>query len=95
MQLARVRGTVVCTQKLTSLRGSKLLVLELLDESGAPLPQYEVAVDLVGAGRDEWVLVSRGSAARVEPGQESNPIDAMVIGIIDTVTIGSQQVYNH
>ncbi|NJN63055.1 MAG: EutN/CcmL family microcompartment protein [Coleofasciculaceae cyanobacterium RL_1_1] len=94
MQLARVRGTVVCTQKLPSLRGSKLLVLEMLDENGQPLPHYEVAADLVGAGRDEWVLVSRGSAARVEPGQENNPIDAMVIGIIDTVTIGNQQIYN-
>jgi len=85
---------VVCTQKLASLRGSKLLVLELLDETGSPLPEYEVAADLVGAGRDEWVLVSRGSAARVEPGQEGNSIDAMVIGIIDTVTIGNQQIYN-
>jgi len=93
MQIARVRGTVVCTQKLSGLRGAKLLVLEFLDENGQPLPRYEVAADLVGAGRDEWVLVSRGSAARVEPGQASSPIDAMVVGIIDTVTIGHQQIY--
>ncbi len=59
MQLARVRGTVVSTQKEPSLRGVKLLLLQLLDEEGQPLPGYEVAADSVGAGLDEWVLVSR------------------------------------
>jgi len=65
MQIARVRGTVTSTQKDPSLRGVKLLMLQLIDENGNLLPVYEVAADnSVGAGVDEWVLVSRGSAAR-------------------------------
>ncbi|MBO9999678.1 MAG: EutN/CcmL family microcompartment protein [Cyanobacteria bacterium SID2] len=94
MQIARVCGTVVSTQKLDSMRGLKLLVLQPIDDDGQPLPHYEVAADLVGAGTGEWVLVSRGSAARVESGREQCPIDALAIGIIDTVSVENRQLYN-
>ncbi|HEY9824794.1 MAG TPA: EutN/CcmL family microcompartment protein, partial [Stenomitos sp.] len=60
MQIARVRGTVVSTQKDPSLTGVKFLLVQLIDEEGQPLPKYEVAADSVGAGVNEWVLVSRG-----------------------------------
>jgi len=77
MQIARVRGTVTSTQKDPSLRGVKLLMLQLIDENGNLLPVYEVAADnSVGAGVDEWVLVSRGSAARELSGNEQRPLDA-------------------
>ena len=92
MQIAKVRGTVVSTHKEPSLRGVKFLLLQLLDEEGQPLPQYEVAADIVGAGMDEWVLVSRGSAAR-QVGENTRPIDAMVVGIIDTVSVDNQILY--
>lgn len=94
MQLAKVRGTVVSTQKEPSLRGSKLLLLQLLDEEGQPQPIYEVAVDTVGAGADEWVLVSRGSAARQTSGNEQRPIDALVIAIIDTISVDNRLIYS-
>ncbi|MGC9502570.1 EutN/CcmL family microcompartment protein [Baaleninema sp.] len=94
MQIAKVCGTVVSTQKLDSMRGLKLLVLQTIDSDGRPQPQYEVAADLVGAGVGEWVLVSRGSAARVESGREDCPIDALAIGIIDTVSVENGQLYN-
>ncbi|USR92513.1 EutN/CcmL family microcompartment protein [Phormidium yuhuli AB48] len=94
MQIARVCGTVVSTQKLEKMRGLKLLVLQLVDAEGELLPDYEVAADLVGAGVGEWVLFSRGSAARVEPGRELSPIDALTVGIIDTVSLENRQVYN-
>ncbi|NMG57733.1 carbon dioxide concentrating mechanism protein CcmL [Geitlerinema sp. P-1104] len=94
MQIARVCGTVVSTQKLDKMRGLKLLVLQLVDAEGELLPDYEVAADLVGAGVGEWVLFSRGSAARVEPGREGCPIDALTVGIIDTVSLENRQVYN-
>jgi carbon dioxide concentrating mechanism protein CcmL len=94
MQIARVIGTVVSTQKEPSLRGSKFLLLQLLDEQGEPTPEYEVAIDYVGAGFDEWVLVSRGSAARQMSGSEHRPTDAAVVGIIDTVTAGNRQIYS-
>jgi carbon dioxide concentrating mechanism protein CcmL len=94
MQIARVRGTVTSTQKEPSLRGIKFLVLQLIDEDGQPLPQYEVAADSVGAGVDEWVLVSRGSAARQVPGSEQRPVDAAVIAIIDTVSMDTRLLYS-
>lgn len=94
MQIAKVRGTVVSTQKEPSLRGSKLLLLQLVDVEGQLLPKYEVAADQVGAGIDEWVLVSRGSAARQIVGNETRPLDALVVGIIDTVSIDNRSIYS-
>ena len=95
MQIAKVRGTVVSTQKEPSLRGTKLLLLQLLDEEGHALPDYEVAADSVGAGVDEWVLISRGghAACRVQ-GNEDRPVDAVVVAIIDTIYLEKRQIYN-
>jgi len=94
MQIAQVIGTVVSTHKEPSLRGVKLLLLQFLDEEGRLLPKYEVAADNVGAGIDEWVLVSRGSAARQVPGSEQRPVDAAVVAIIDTVSVNNRPVYS-
>lgn len=94
MQIAKVRGTVVSTQKDPSLRGVKLLLLQLVDEEGRILPEYEVAADNVGAGVDEWVLVSRGSAARQVLGNEQRPVDAVVVAIIDTVNVKDRLIYS-
>jgi carbon dioxide concentrating mechanism protein CcmL len=94
MQIARVRGTVTSTQKDPSLRGIKFLVVQLLDDEGHPLTDYEVAADTVGAGVGEWVLVSRGSAARQVPGCEQRPVDASIIAIIDTVGVEQQLLYS-
>ena len=94
MQVAKVRGTVVSTQKDPSLRGVKLLLLQLMDEDGNILPQYEVAADSVGAGVDEWVLVSRGSAARQVIGNEQRPLDAVVVAIIDTIHVEDRLIYS-
>jgi len=94
MQIAKVRGTVVSTIKEPSLRGVKFLLLQFLDEEGQLLPKYEVAGDNVGAGIDEWVLVSRGSAARQVGDTDRRPIDAMVVGIIDTVSVDNHTLYS-
>jgi carbon dioxide concentrating mechanism protein CcmL len=94
MQIARVCGTVVSTQKESSLTGVKFLVVQYIDDEGNPVPGYEVAADSVGAGTDEWVLVSRGSAARQTPGGESRPLDALVVGIIDTVSVDNLRLYS-
>lgn len=94
MQIAKVRGTVVSTQKDPSLRGVKLLLLQLVDEEGRALNKYEVAADNVGAGIEEWVLFSRGSAARQILGSEERPLDAAVIAIIDTVRLEDRLVYS-
>ena len=94
MQIAKVRGTVVSTSKDPSLRGVKLLLLQLVDEEGNALSEYEVAGDSVGAGVDEWVLVSRGSAARQVLGNEQRPLDAVVVAIIDTIYVEDRQIYS-
>jgi carbon dioxide concentrating mechanism protein CcmL len=94
MQIAKVRGTVVSTQKEPSLRGVKLLLLQLVDEEGNLLEKYEVAADIVGAGVDEWVLFSRGSAARQVPGNEHRPLDAAVVAIIDTIHVEDRLIYS-
>ncbi|GAB4534917.1 MAG: EutN/CcmL family microcompartment protein [Pleurocapsa sp.] len=94
MQIAQVRGTVVSTHKAPSMTGVKLLLVQYIDEQGQLLPKYEVAGDIVGAGVNEWVLISRGSAARTETGQDSRPIDATIVGIIDTVSVDNRSLYS-
>jgi carbon dioxide concentrating mechanism protein CcmL len=94
MQIARVLGTVTSTQKEPSLRGIKFLVVQLIDDDGTPLPGYEVAADNVGAGANEWVLISHGSAARQVQGSEQRPVDAAVIAIIDTVSVENRLLYS-
>ncbi len=94
MQIAKVLGTVVSTQKEPSLTGLKFLLLQFIDETGQLLPRYEVAADSVGAGVDEWVLVSRGSAARQSERNENRPLDALVVGIVDTVTVDNRPLYS-
>lgn len=94
MQIARVLGTIVSTQKEPSLTGVKFLLLQILDQEGQPLPEYEVAADSIGAGIDEWVLVSCGSAARQIPRGEQRPVDAAVIAIIDSINASDRLIYS-
>lgn len=94
MQIAKVRGTVTSTHKEPSLRGVKLLLVQLMDDQGQLLPSYEVAADQVGAGADEWVLITRGSSARQIDGSQQRPIDALVVAIIDTVSIENNLLYS-
>ncbi len=94
MQIAKVRGTVVSTHKTRSMTGIKLLLLQFIDVEGKLTTGYEVAADLVGAGVGEWVLVSKGSAARIEQGSQERPLDALVVGIIDTVSVDNNSLYS-
>ena len=94
MQIAKVRGTVVSTHKAPSMKGIKLLLVQFIDEEGQLLPNYEVAADIVGAGINEWVLISRGSAARIESRYENRPLDATIVGIIDTVSVDNRSLYS-
>ncbi|MGB3295029.1 MAG: EutN/CcmL family microcompartment protein [Phormidesmis sp.] len=94
MRLAKVRGTVVSTVKDDSLQGAKLLLVQLIDESGDLQDDYEVAIDLVGSGVSEWVLVSRGSAARQHRSYDGRPVDAAIVAIVDTVSLDSGPLYD-
>jgi ethanolamine utilization protein EutN len=86
MFLATVRGTVVSTRKDDRLVGFPLLVVEQLNEGGADSTSG-LAVDTVGAGVGETVLVVRGQAARIAANKPDAPIDAAIVGIVDTVEI--------
>jgi carbon dioxide concentrating mechanism protein CcmL len=94
MKLAKVVGTVVSTHKEPSLTGTKFLLVQILDAEGNGLPEYEVAADCVGAGLTEVVLVSLGSAARQVSSKDRYPIDALVVAIVDTVSVGNNMTYD-
>ena len=88
MQLARVIGDVVATRKDENLTGIKLLLVQPLNVDDTPRGTTILAVDGVGAGVDEKVLVvMEGRAAGEALGRKGAPVDAAIIGIIDTVTI--------
>jgi ethanolamine utilization protein EutN len=88
MQICRVVGTVVATQKHRKFEGAKLLLVQPLDIDDTPRGNALLAVDGVGAGVDEKVLVVlEGRAAGEALGRKGAPVDAAIIGIIDTVTI--------
>jgi len=88
MQLARVIGTVVATQKHRKFEGAKLLLVQPLNVDDTPRGAALLAVDGVGAGVDEKVLiVLEGRAAGEALGKKGAPVDAAIIGIVDSVTI--------
>lgn len=95
MQLARVTGTVVATLKEPRLTGSKLLLVEEARPDGGSDPGGAyVAVDLVGAGEGELVLVVRGSPAARAVEAGGAPVDAAIVGIVDAVRKGGRVSYH-
>ena len=88
MQIARVVGTVVATQKHRKFDGAKLLLVQPLNVDDTPRGSTLLAIDGVGAGVDEKVLVvMEGRAAGEALGRKAAPVDAAIVGIIDSVTI--------
>jgi ethanolamine utilization protein EutN len=78
-----VKGMVVSTQKDEHLIGTKLLVVQCVDLAHKPVGDDEVAVDAVGAGIGEYVLLCQGSPARAIFNDPKMPVDLAVVGIID------------
>ena len=87
MIIARILGTVVSTQKDARLYGKKLLIVRPLNLDGSDASGFTVAVDTVGAGFHERVLVVAGSSARLAEGMKDAPVDAAIVGVIDTVDV--------
>ena len=100
MFLARVTGSVVATSKVASMVGHKLLTVEPLRVD----PQSRdkligtgrtfVVVDAVGAGQGEMVLIVQGSSARLTPETEKLPVDASIVGIVDTVNVENRTIFS-
>lgn len=87
MLLARIIGTVVATRKDERLTGRKLLICRQIDVDGNDEKGHLIAIDTVGAGVNEVVLVVQGSSARLASGLKDSPVDAAVVGIVDTVEV--------
>lgn len=100
MFVAKVTGSLVATQKVASMTGHKLLIVEpyRVDDKAKdrliPTGRTFVVVDTLGAGIDEMVLVCQGSSARLTPETEKLPIDAVVIGLVNTVDIGGKTIFS-
>lgn len=85
MLLAKVKGTIVSTKKADSIQGTKYLLVQLCDQHEKPGSSYIVALDLVGAGVGEVVIIAQGSSARQTQMTFEKPIDAVVVGIVDLI----------
>ncbi len=99
MLIAKVTGSLVSTQKVDSMVGKKLLVVEpyRLDDARQglkPAGRTFVAVDTVGAGEGEMVLIVQGSSARLTPETKNLPVDTVIIGIVDSVHVQQACVYS-
>ena len=100
MFIAKVTGSVVSTQKIQTMTGHKLLVVEPFRLEGKKRKTLEttgrtfIAVDTLGAGEDDFVLITQGSSARLTPETKELPIDAVIIGIVDSVHIEKTNVYS-
>lgn len=100
MFVAKVTGSLVSTQKVSTMIGYKLLVVEPYrvdpkDRSSlVTTGRTFIAVDTLGAGVGDFVLLTQGSSARMTPETKNMPTDAVVVGIIDSVHLEQQCVYS-
>ena len=99
MFIGRITGSLVATQKVDSMIGQKLLIVEPLrinekDQSDLqPTGRTFVTVDTVGAGEGEVVLCVQGSSARFTEQTKTLPIDCAIVGIIDDVRLGTKSIF--
>ena len=99
MFLARVTGSLVATQKVDTMVGQKLLVVEpfRVDPKNrkrlVTTGRTFVAVDTLGAGQGEFVLITQGSSARMTPETKNLPIDTVIVGLVDTVHVDAKCVF--
>lgn len=94
MLLGKVIGTLVASRKEPTIEGLKLLVVRGCDVDGKATGAIVVAVDAVGAGVGEVVLVCSGSSARQTQATQNKPVDATVMAIVDEVAVGGTGHYS-
>lgn len=93
MQLGKIVGTVVATQKDDKLEGLRFHVVQFVDTDIKPTGGFVVAVDGVGAGVGEVVLLAAGSSARLTPTTDGKPVDTVIMAIVDVLEIDGKQKY--
>ncbi len=87
MYIGKVKGVVVATTKDKGLVGKKLLIVQPLDSECKAVGNCEVAIDFVGAGCGEIVLVATGSSARQVSEKIEAPIDRSIVAIVDNIEV--------
>ena len=101
MFIAKVTGSLVSTQKVDSMKGQKLFVVEPMrinEKSKSELTgtgRTFIAVDVVGAGEGETVLIVQGSGARFCEETKKLPVDCTIIGIVDSVNVGDATIFKN
>jgi carbon dioxide concentrating mechanism protein CcmL len=93
MNLGIVVGTVVSTSINDGMQGSKYLLVQRCNQQGEKRDDYLVALDFLGAGNNEWVMMAEGSPARETSSTVSKPVDALIVGIIDQIDENDTVVY--
>jgi carbon dioxide concentrating mechanism protein CcmL len=93
MVFAKVIGTVVGEKSDEGIKKNKLLLVQQCNHMGIPKQKYIVAVDLVGAGNGEVVIIAQGSSSRQTKSTYQKPIDAVIIGIVDVVSEKNKEIY--
>lgn len=93
MQLGKIVGTVVASQKDQQLEGLKFLLVQSTDLTGAVTGKPIVAVDSVGAGVGELILFASGSSARQTEVTNNRPVDAVIMAIVDLIEVGGETLF--
>lgn len=93
MDIGKIIGTVVSTKKDEKLEGLKFQIVKSVDLDGKPLSGFVIAIDSVGAGVGEIVLVAKGSSARQTDITKDKPVDAIIMAIVDELEIGGETKY--
>jgi len=93
MILGKVVGTVVSSSTNIDIKGSRFLLIDKTNQYGEKKSDFFVALDLIGAGHDELVMISESTSARETPTTVSKPIDAIIVGIIDMIDERGNIVY--
>ena len=92
MFLGRVIGTVWSTKKDEKLVGAKFLIVKKLDLNLKDKNDFVVAVDSVGAGEGEVVLVATGSSSRQTHLTQDKPVDAVIMAIVDKLNVAEKEL---
>jgi microcompartment protein CcmK/EutM len=93
MRIALVVGSTISTIKDEGLKGRKLLIVQETDTNGTPFGPAFVAVDTVSAGTGDLVLITDGSSARYTGNTQNNPVDAVIVGVIDSLEMSGKVTY--
>lgn len=94
MIIGRVIGRAVSSRKDEKLLGTKLLLVEEVDPEGRGTGDLAVAVDHLGAGAGDVVLVTQGSAARFTAPTKDRPVDALIVGIVDRIRLEGTDTFS-